>query len=210
MTFLVLTDDTLKAVPRSNVVSRRDVPPPRLPDFFTTRGEDDDDDEVPDLPNIEQNAQDEDDDANLTDPVLTVDGPAIPAHFFTSNEATAILHDRIDKKKVNKPPLFSPAELIGRTYIHEMEDGQKLRALVCDYVETREKFNHELTKGFLVQIGDEEDRAKEIIAYNELCDTIERQMDEEIRNNPETVYAFTKIVNHEGPLTKANRTRNGS
>ena len=222
MTFLVLCDDTLRAVPRSNVISRSALPPPRLPDLLTTRGEDENDDDDVATTNFDDadaashEAHDDDDNTataatlvadNLSDPLLSSDGPRLPGHFFTGTEATAILQDRVDKKLM---PLFSPEELIGRTFIRETQDGEKLRAHVCEFVETYDQFNHEQTKGFLVQLGDEDGRAKEIIAYNELCEIIEKQMDNEIRNDPETLYTFKKIIGHEGPLSKQNKTRNGS
>ena len=148
MTFLILTDDTMQAIPRSNVVSRTFAPGPELPAFsLETGGE---------LSNAtsDENVNDNDDNDDNDEATVTANNySSVPARFFTQQEANDILQDQVSKKK--KCPLFSPTELIGRTFIREREDGQRLRAQICEYIETRDNELHDTTKGFLVQVGDE-------------------------------------------------------
>jgi hypothetical protein len=179
MTFLVLTDDTMMAIPRSNVRLRSGLDFRQMPSFSEPGGE---------------NVDVADDAIEVASNVHRDDRP-VPAHFFEANEANAILMDQVSKKKF---PMFSPEELIGRTFIREMEDGQKLRAEIKKELLLRDTKNQCDIRKFLVTIGD--DVIDELIGYNELLDLVEHQMDEQIQADPETLHPYTRIVGHEGPL----------
>lgn len=104
--------------------------------------------------------------------------------------------------------MFSPSELIGRTFVRAQEDGSFLRAKIIEYIETRENELHETTKGFLVSVGD--DTAKEIIEYNELCDLVERDMEKDLQQTHESRYTYDKIVGHEKGLKPHDKRYKGS
>ena len=105
-------------------------------------------------------------------------------------------------------PVFSPTDLVGRTFLmKEQEDGQKLRARIVEAIEdhesnleqnpTRIKFRCSVKGGNL-------DEVEEIIAYNEVLDHINRDEESDV------VWKFKRITAHEGPLTKADPSFNGS
>jgi hypothetical protein len=104
--------------------------------------------------------------------------------------------------------MFSPEELIGRTFIREMEDGQKLRAEIKKELLLRDTENQCDIQKFLVTIGD--GVIDELIGYNELSDLVERQMGEQIQADPETLHPYTRIVGHEGPLKSHDPTYKNS
>ncbi|GKY94554.1 hypothetical protein MPSEU_000421100 [Mayamaea pseudoterrestris] len=212
MTFLVLTDDTLQAIPRSNVVSRSYLLPRELPSFPESGGEISEEAtrasernfETPDLAtgryhstHVTESSHDNYE-GNDDETIPMANHANVPAKFFR----------RAEQESGNKCPLFSPSELIGRTFVREHENGQKMRATVCEYIEVRDNELLETTKGFLIQMGEEP--AKDLISYNELSDLIERQMDEDIRNDPATQWVFTKVIGHELNLKPNDPTYKGS
>ena len=103
-------------------------------------------------------------------------------------------------------PTFSPDELIGRTYLHETENGELIRAKVTRKILDRDAANHQRIK-FLINVGD--DAYEEIIAYNELSDIIERQVEAEMHGELDT-WTFQEILAHEGPLSPHSPRYNGS
>ena len=70
-----------------------------------------------------------------------------------------------------KLPKFSPDNLIGRTFLYDTTNEQRVRAEVIRKLATNDSFNHQNLK-FLLKIGDE---VEEIIGYTELCDAVEQQ-----------------------------------
>ena len=55
--------------------------------------------------------------------------------------------------KIEDLPQFSPSELIGRTILYKMDNGEKLRAEVVRKLDTWDSDNHKNIK-LLVSIGD--------------------------------------------------------
>ena len=71
-----------------------------------------------------------------------------------------------------KLPTFSPSELIGKSFLYDTDDGQKVRAEVVRKVMNREAEDHEKIQ-MIVSLGNDEE--EEIIAYNKLCEIIEKE-----------------------------------
>ena len=94
-------------------------------------------------------------------------------------------------------PRFSPDELIGRTFLYEVDD-QRIRAKVIKKILDRDAENHQNIK-MLISIGD--DQLEELIAYNELSDLVSEQMDAEARGE-DVEYPFRAIVGHKGPMRR--------
>lgn len=105
-----------------------------------------------------------------------------------------------------KLPRFSPEELIGTTFIREQEDGQKLRAKIIRKIEDQDANNHQNLK-FLLKLGD--GSLEEIIAYTELSDAVEKQIDLEI-NDQDKLWTYRSIVSHQGPLKRGDKDYKGS
>ena len=103
-------------------------------------------------------------------------------------------------------PKFSPHELLGLTFFHETEDGNRIRAQVTRKVMDRDAENHQNIK-FLVSIGNGE--LEELIAYNELSDIIERQHQAEADGEIDT-WILRDVVAHEGPLNSSSSRYKGS
>ena len=102
-------------------------------------------------------------------------------------------------------PKFTPEELLGLTFIRQTEDGQKVRAKIVRQIITLEDKAHENLK-FLVELG--ESQYDELITYNELCEIIERQHEEEADGS--TAWIFQSIKGHQGPLTPNHPEYKGS
>ena len=103
-------------------------------------------------------------------------------------------------------PKFSPEELLGLTFLHETDTGEKIRAKVTRQIMDRDAANHQNIK-FLISLGD--DDVEELIAYGELSDIIDRQHQAEANGELDT-WTFSSIVEHEGPLTPHHSRYNGS
>ncbi|KAI2503064.1 hypothetical protein MHU86_11412 [Fragilaria crotonensis] len=131
LTYLVLTDDTLRVIARSNV---RSALSPTHPNFRDS-----------------------------------------PRHvkdiIYNSSDLAGV---NVDPSEL-KLPYFTPDELLNRTFLHEV-DGQRMRARVIRKIMDNDAHNHQNIK-FLLEIGAGEH--DEIIAYNELSDLVERQVNEE-------------------------------
>jgi hypothetical protein len=102
-------------------------------------------------------------------------------------------------------PRFSVTDLIGMTFLHDVDD-QKIRAKVVKQVNDRDAENHQRIK-FLVSIGDDE--IEELIAYNELSDIIEEQVNAEEKGETE-LFTFRKILDHQGPISSNDPRYKGS
>jgi hypothetical protein len=105
-----------------------------------------------------------------------------------------------------KLPLFTPEELVGRTFLRSTDDGQTFRAKVVRKIVDNDSANHQKIK-FLLEIG--EGDYDEIMAYNELSDLLERQNDEEL-NDPNRAWIYKGIIGHEGPLRQTDPRYKGS
>ena len=93
---------------------------------------------------------------------------------------------------VTKLPTFSPEELIGKIFLRKDINGDLVKATVAKKILDRDAENHENIK-FLVETGDIE----EVIAYTELCDIINEQLE-----NPDDqpLHTFKAILDHDGPI----------
>ena len=105
-----------------------------------------------------------------------------------------------------KLPRISPHELLGMTYLKEKENGEKVRARVVKKINDDDAANHHNIK-FLLELGDGE--TEEIISYVELSDIIEQQIENDM-NNPDHVWFFKQILDHQGPLKPKDPGYNGS
>jgi hypothetical protein len=100
-----------------------------------------------------------------------------------------------------KLSLFTPEELIERTFLRETDDRQCFRAKIVRNILDNESENHQKIKLLLkIEQGDYD----EIMAYNELSDRIERQSDEEL-NNANRAWIYKGITGQEGHLRQTDK-----
>ena len=71
-----------------------------------------------------------------------------------------------------KLPHFSPEELLGLTFLHDITDGQQVRAEVIKRINDMDGENHKNIK-FIIAYGDPQ--YEEIISYAELSNIVEQQ-----------------------------------
>ena len=105
-----------------------------------------------------------------------------------------------------KMPRFSPDELIGKTFVRTLDNGNNYKATVLRKIQDQEAENHSNIK-FLIELGDGE--FDEIIGYNTLCECIEDLEDEDIEPE-EKVWTFKEVLAHQGPLKKSDKDYKGS
>ena len=110
-----------------------------------------------------------------------------------------------DPTKV-KLPKFSPQELLGITFLHDIPNGEKVRAQVMKRINDIESENHSNIK-FVIEYG--EPAYEEIMSYGELSDIIEQQNEAELELE-DRLYIFKKILSHEGPLQSGDPRYKGS
>lgn len=91
-------------------------------------------------------------------------------------------------------------------FLHDTEDGQKVRAAIVRQVIDRGAENHQNTK-FPLSLGDNE--LEEIIACDELSDIVEEQHVAEGRGEVD-VFVFRDVLDHQGPLNKHGPRHKGS
>ena len=103
-------------------------------------------------------------------------------------------------------PKFSPEELIGKTFVRQLEDGKTYRAQIIQKILDHDAENHQKIK-FLVKLGDGD--FDEIITYNTLSSIIEEQQDNK-DNNTDAVWIFKGIKSHHGPLLSNHPDYKGS
>jgi hypothetical protein len=103
-------------------------------------------------------------------------------------------------------PKFSPAELLGLSFLKQQEDGTMIRAKVTKKINDLDAQNHQNIK-MLLEVGDDNGH-EEIIGYLDLCDVIEAQHQRE-KENPEAHFLFEEILGHEGPIRPGMDTYNG-
>jgi hypothetical protein len=127
------------------------------------------------------------------------DGKAI---VMSTNDIAAIAMEPSDLSL----PEFSPDELLGQTYLKDMENGQRMRAKVSRKIMDTDAENHQKIK-FLIEIG--EGAFDEIIAYNELSDLIEKRNQEE-EEYGNAGWAFKAITGHVGPISSSHQDYKGS
>jgi hypothetical protein len=91
-----------------------------------------------------------------------------------------------------KLPKFLPDELMGITFLRELDDGQTYRAKVARKIMDKDEDNHGQIK-FLIEIG--EGKFDEILTYNELSDIIEEQQECELKS-PDGIFTFLEVKDH--------------
>ena len=94
---------------------------------------------------------------------------------------------------------------MGRTFLADMEDGQRLRAEIIQKINDQDAQNHKNIK-LLCKDGDE--GAEEILTYQEICDLVEQQDAEEL--GEDKWWTFKKIEGHKGPLKPHDKEWKGS
>jgi hypothetical protein len=105
-----------------------------------------------------------------------------------------------------KLPKFSPEELLGLTFLHDVDDGQQVRAKIVKKILDRDAENHERIKMLITY---DDDKIEEIVAYNELCDIVAEQHEKEM-NGEADLFTFVDILDHEGPLRPTDSNYKGS
>ena len=85
---------------------------------------------------------------------------------------------------------FLPSELIGRTFLYEIENGEKLRTKVARKLNDWDADNHKNIK-FILDIGNT--GIEQIMSYIEVCDRIEAMIEAEQSGNT-SVFTFKKIL----------------
>eukprot|EP00977_Amphora_coffeiformis_P012602 scaffold3161_cov146-Amphora_coffeaeformis.AAC.2 len=68
-----------------------------------------------------------------------------------------------------KLPKFSPEELLGLIFLHDVDDGQQVRAKIVKKILDRDAENHERIKMLITY---DDDKVKEIVAYNEVSKSV--------------------------------------
>jgi Reverse transcriptase (RNA-dependent DNA polymerase) len=119
--------------------------------------------------------------------------------------STDFLGREIDPSELNLPK-FTPEELIGKTFIRELDDNHSYRAKIVQRIITRDKQGQEAIS-FLVKLGENE--FDEIMAYNEISAIIEEQHERE-NDDPEAKHTFASIEGHQGPLKSGDPAYQGS
>ena len=110
---------------------------------------------------------------------------------------------------------FTPDELLHRSYLTPIDEkGQRFRARILEKVFDPDEADGPLPQEtpesvkFLVTY-DHPDRDDEIIAYNEILDYIEEEIQASV--DPDSVvWRFTEITAHEGPLNSTDPSYKGS
>ena len=192
LTWWVLTDDTKQVIPRSVVRSALDTKQLNLRAMSPS---DDplsilDDDNPTSLDGEMAGERPTEDDTKSTPTILSTADIVLPPGF---NPAEL------------KLPRFSIEELMGRTFLLDMNDGQRLRAEIVRKIDNQDAKNHTKIK-LLCKVGAE--GAEEIMSYQEVCDLIEEQDKEEMGENK--LWTFKKILSHSGPLTSKHKEWKGS
>ena len=85
---------------------------------------------------------------------------------------------------------FSPSELIGCTFFHEIENREKLRAEVARKLNDWDADNHKNIK-FILHIGNM--GIEEVMSYVEVCDRIEAMIETEQSGNT-SIFTFKRFL----------------
>jgi hypothetical protein len=101
----------------------------------------------------------------------------------------------------DKLPSFHPNDLIGASYLQTEtdEEGLILRATIVNKIKENDALGREKALKFLVQYGDKNGYT-EIVAYNDICDILEKQREADESGVLSDQHAFRSIIGHEGPL----------
>ena len=102
--------------------------------------------------------------------------------------------------------LIDYSDLIGRSFLLDLENGERTRARVQEIVDAVEDhiYSTQLERGhvkFKVAVGD---KYEDIMTYDQIISKVERELDDDV------VWKFKRIVGHEGPLGKNHDNYKGS
>ena len=102
--------------------------------------------------------------------------------------------------------LIDYSDLIGRSFLLDLEDGERTRARVEEIVNAVEdhEYSTQLERGhvkFKVTVGD---KYEDIMTYDQVISKVEQELDGDV------VWKFKRIVGHEGPLNNSNDNYRGS
>ena len=196
LTYWVLLNDTKELVARSNV---RPAADPLYPNLRLRPTET--------KPVVETVTEDEPARGESPSMPATSGEPENPGSVPSKTSKSPIynLQDQFDVPV--KLPRFAPDKLLGMTFLHDIGDGQVVRAKIVKKVEDLDAKNHERIK-MLVSYDD--DRIEEIITYNKLCDIVAEQHNAEAGLSDEGVFTFREVQEHEGPFTKGHHKWRGS
>ena len=104
-------------------------------------------------------------------------------------------------------PVFNPDELVGKTFLWKGEaDDLTYRAKVVAQLNDKDAQDHQRIK-YRIKVGDSE--VEELMSYVELAYILDEQMKEEI-NDPERLWIYKAILDHEGPLSSDHPRHQGS
>ena len=109
--------------------------------------------------------------------------------------------DEDGESKNTRMPIVNPEQLIGRTFLKDLPDGQRHRSRIVELVEDHLSDVGETNLKFRCSMND--DQYEELLGYHEVMDHISKQEDGEI------MWKFKKIAGHEGPLSLTHPSYNG-
>ena len=120
-----------------------------------------------------------------------------------------IIKSRLDANgekgvKQNNTPIFSPKDLVGRTFLKDTEDGHRDRVRIVKLIEEFENNVANDPTRIKFVCKSVHDDAEETITYNQMLDYINRDQDDE------RAWKFKKIVSHQGPLKPSHPDYKGS
>ena len=92
-----------------------------------------------------------------------------------------------------KLPNFTPQELVGLTFTHDIGDGKTYKAKAVTSSKYGQGSRRPQTSTFLIEIGDAE--LDELISYNELSNIFEKQEEDEL-NPLDKVWTYKAIRDH--------------
>ncbi|MEL7079570.1 MAG: reverse transcriptase domain-containing protein, partial [Cyanobacteria bacterium J06582_2] len=143
-------------------------------------------------------------------PNLRLSAPASDGGEFSSDPlkiatAAELLYPHVDPSDVQLPR-FSPDDLLKRSFVRELDDGQKVRATVVRKILDKEAEDHQNIK-FLLEIG--EGGFDEIIGYGELSQIFSDLHDAEAAAE-DRAWVYKAILDHQGPLRPGDPRYKGS
>ena len=92
------------------------------------------------------------------------------------------------------------------TFLHNIGDGERVQAKIVKKILDQDAKNHNRIK-MLTSYDD--NRVKELIAYNELWNLVAEQHDKEA-SGEDKIFTFCRVVDHKGPLKPGDSEYNGS
>jgi Reverse transcriptase (RNA-dependent DNA polymerase) len=109
-----------------------------------------------------------------------------------------------EEAEESKEPLSSLEELIGKTFLMDLPDGERHRARIVELIEKHDDLinnNPERIK-FLCSL--DQDGREELLTYNQVLDYLNKDLENPI------VWKFKRIVSHQGPLKPHDKQYKGS